>query len=237
MFRDSLEGQNALSWDPFIQFFVSRGYVVFAPNVRGSSGYGKDYRQLVFEKGGDHDVRDAFVGLDRLSSEGLIDSERVGVFGAGTGGFLATVALIRDESRFRAAVCLYGIVDLVTATAYPAMTEWLRYMIANSPLEAPQPFYERSLVNFVDKLRTPIIFLYTTDNPAAPFQQLQEFGVQAIVKGKWFDYQVFENESSGWQTWRSTNLRRTLESMDALYEKHLLGRDREIRLTRYDRSE
>jgi dipeptidyl aminopeptidase/acylaminoacyl peptidase len=232
MFRDSVDGQNALSWDPFIQFFVSDGYVVFAPNVRGSSGQGKDFRQLVFEHGGDHDVRDAFIGLDKLSSEGLIDTRRLGVFGAGTGGFLATAALIKDEARFKAAVCLYGIMDAVTAASYPSMSEWTRYMIGSTPMSNPLAFYERSLVNFVDKLRTPIIFLYAQNDTAAPFQQLQQFAVQAEVKGKWFDYRVFEDEPRAWQQWRPNDLRQALEAMDALFEKHVLGKDREIRLSR-----
>lgn len=232
MFRDTLDGQNAVGWDPFIQFFVSDGYMVFAPNVRGSSGRGKDFRRLVFEHGGDHDVRDAFIGLDKLSSEGLIDTQRLGVFGAGTGGFLATTALIKDEARFKAAICLYGIVDAVTAASYPIMSNWSHYMIGATPMTNPLSYYERSLVNFVDTLRTPIIFFYAGGDTSAPFQQLQEFAVQAEVKNKWFDYRVFENESEGWQHWRPNNLRQTLEGMDALFEKHLLGRDREIRLSR-----
>jgi dipeptidyl aminopeptidase/acylaminoacyl peptidase len=232
MFRDTIDGQNAVAWDPFIQFFVSDGYVVFAPNVRGSSGRGKQFRQLVFEKGGDDDLRDAFIGLDNLSADGLIDTQRLGVFGAGTGGFLATAALIKDEARFKAAVSLYGIVDAVTAASYPRMDSWSRYLIGSAPMTNPLPFYERSLVNFVDKLRTPIVFLYPAENPSAPFQQLQQFAVQAEVKGKWFDYRVFENESEGWQYWRPNNVRLALEGMDALFEKHLLGREREIRLSR-----
>jgi len=214
-----------------VQFFVSDGYVVFAPNVRGSSGQGKVFRQLIYEHGGDYDIRDAFIGLDKLSSEGLIDTERLGVFGAGTGGFLATAALIRDETRFKAAVCLYGVIDAVTASSYPAADNWTRYLIGSTPMANPLAYYQRSLVNFVDKLRTPIIFFFSGDN-VGPFLQLQEFAVQGEVKGKWFDYRVFDNESEGWQTWRPNNIRQTLEGMDALFEKHLLGRDREIRLSR-----
>ena len=231
MFRDTLDGQNAIGWDPFVQFFVSDGYVVFAPNVRGSSGQGSAFRQSVYEHGGDYDIRDAFIGLDKLSSEGLIDTERLGIFGAGTGGFLATAALVRDEARFKAAVCLYGVIDAVTAASYPGADSWTRYLIGSTPMANPLAYYQRSLVNFVDKLRTPIIFFFSGDN-VGPFVQLQEFAVQAEVKGKWFDYRVFDNESEGWQTWRPNNLRQTLEGMDALFEKHLLGRDREIRLSR-----
>ena len=96
----------------------------------------------------------------------------------------------------------------------------------------PLAYYERSLINFVDKLRTPVIFIYQGDDTSAPFQQLQQFAVQAAVKGKWFDYRVFENESKGWQSWRPNNLRQVLESMAVLFEKHVLGREREIRLSR-----
>lgn len=231
-YRDTLDGQQAAAWDPFVQFFVSNGYLVFAPNVRGSSGRGREYRQQIAGNGGDHDVRDAFFGLDRLSSEGLIDTEKLGVFGAGTGGFLTAASLVRDENRFKAAVSLYGVVDVVTAASYPGMAEWTRYMIGGSPIQNPRPYFERSMVNFMDKLRTPIVFLYAANDPATPFQQLQQFAVQAEVKGKWYDYRVFDNELGDWRTWRTATLRSSLEAMNNLFDKHLLGRDREIRLSR-----
>ncbi len=232
MFRETIDGEHAMSWDPFAQLLVSDGYLVFAPNVRGSGGRGRSYRDLIYSHGGDHDVRDAFIGLDRLSSEGLVDTQQVGVFGAGTGGFLTTASLIKDETRFKAAVSLYGIVDAVTAATYPGMDSWTRYLIGESPMTRPLPFYERSLLNFVDKLRTPIIFMYTGDDPRAPFQQLQQFAVQAEVKGKWFDYRIFDNESESWQTWHPANLKLTLEAVEALFEKYVLGRERDFHLTR-----
>jgi hypothetical protein len=87
-------------------------------------------------------------------------------------------------------------------------------------------------VNFVDKLRTPIVFLYARNNPAAPSQQLEQFAVQAEVKGRWYDYRIFENESGDWRTWRQSSTRFALEAMEAVFEKYLLGRERDIRLSR-----
>jgi dipeptidyl aminopeptidase/acylaminoacyl peptidase len=231
-FRDALDGENAAVWDPVVQFLVSNGYVVFAPNVRGSGGRGRDFRELISEHGGDHDVRDALFGLDRLSSESMIDTERVGVLGSGTGGFLTTATLIRGEGRFKAAVSINGIVDAVTAASYPGTTDWAHYMIGRSPIENPIAYYERSLVNFVDKLRTPIIFLNAGHSATAPFQQLQQFAVQAEVKGRWYDYRVFENEWGDWSTWRPANVRSAMEAIDAVFEKFLMGRDRDVRLSR-----
>jgi dipeptidyl aminopeptidase/acylaminoacyl peptidase len=140
--------------------------------------------------------------------------------------------LIRDEARFKAAVCLYGIVDTVTATSYPSMAEWSRYMIGSVPIENAMAFFERSLINFIDKLRTPVVFLYAGQDTSAPFQQLQQFAVQAEVKGKWYDYQIFEGELGDWRSWQPSSIRLSLEAMDALFAKHLLGKDREIRLSR-----
>jgi len=231
-FRDTLDGEHSAAWDPIVQFLVSNGYLVFAPNVRGSGGYGRSYRELVAGQGGDHDVRDALIGLDRLSSEGQIDNERLGVLGAGTGGFLAMTAMIRGESRFKAAVGINAIVDVVTAASYPETAEWTRYMIGSSPLENPAAYYERSLVNFVDQIRTPVIFLSARHSSTAPFQQLHQFAVQAEMKGRWYDYRAFEYESGDWGTWRAANTRFALEAMEALFDKYLLGRDREVRLGR-----
>jgi dipeptidyl aminopeptidase/acylaminoacyl peptidase len=232
MYRDTLDGQHAMSWDPFIQFLVSKGYLVFAPNVRGSSGRGRDFRHLVAGNGGDHDVRDAFFGLDRLASEGLIDTEKLAVMGAGIGGFLTTASLIRAETRFKAAVSLYGIVDAVTASSYPRMSEWTRYLIGATPLSNPIPYYERSIVNFIDKLRSPIIFIYAGADTLAPLQQLQQFAVQAEVKNKWYDYRIFEGEYADWRSWRSTTMRQSLEALDVFFEKNVLGRDVELRMGR-----
>jgi dipeptidyl aminopeptidase/acylaminoacyl peptidase len=231
-FRETLDGENASAWNPAIQFLVSNGYLVFAPNVRGSGGHGRDYREIIVGHGGDHDVRDALIGLDRLASDSLIDDERLGVLGSGTGGFLAGAALIRSDGRFKAAVAINAILDAVTAASNPDTSEWARYMIGDVPLVNPTAYYERSLVNFVDKLRTPIIFLYAGHNSRAPLQQLQQFGVQAEVKGRWYDYRVFENESGDWETWRAANTRFTLEAMEAVFDKYLLGREREVRLSR-----
>ena len=232
VFRDTVEGANAIAWDPFIQSFVSNGYLVFAPNIRGSGGQGRDYRQSIFGQGGDADIRDALIGLDSLSADGVIDAERVGVFGAGSGGFHAAAALARDGSRFGAAVSLEGITDLVTAASYPVTASWIRYMAGGTPMDVPRPYYERSLINFVGTLRTPIIFLYGGADVSVPFQQIEQFAVQAEVEGKWFDYRAFAGEPHGWQHWRPNSVRVALEAAHALFDTHLLGRARPITLSR-----
>jgi len=107
-FRANSNGQHPIQWHPYIQYFVSRGYLVFAPNFRGSTGRGKTYRQAVFTRGGEDDLHDAFIGMDMLAADGWVDPKRVGVFGGSTGGFFTNAAITKDPNRFKAAGAWYG---------------------------------------------------------------------------------------------------------------------------------
>ena len=129
-------------------------------------------------------------------------------------------------------ICSPAIVDAVTAASYPRTAEWTRYMIGATPLTNPTAFYERSIVNFVDKLRSPIVFLYVGADPFAPLQQLQQFAVQAEVKNKWYDYRIFDGEQADWRLWRSPTKRQSLEALEAFFDKNVFGRDVEVRLSR-----
>ena len=155
-----------------------------------------------------------------------------GLFVVGDASRDVQFVIVAAAEGAKAAVAINAIVDAVTAASYPGTEDWSHYMIGSTPIENPMPYYERSIVNFVDTLRTPIVFLYARQNPSAPFQQLQQFAVQAEVKGRWYDYRVFENEFGGWRTWRSSNMRLALEGIEAVFEKYLQGRDREVRLSR-----
>ena len=106
-FRANSNGQHPVQWHPYIQYFVSRGYLVFAPNFRGSTGRGKDYRQSVFTHGGDHDLRDAFLGMDRLARR------RMG--GHGTGGRVRRVhgRFLHDDGSDEGSPAIQGRCGLV----------------------------------------------------------------------------------------------------------------------------
>jgi len=228
-FRANSNGQHPVQWHPYIQYFVSRGYVVFAPNFRGSTGRGKAYRQAVHRHGGDHDLRDAFIGMDRLAAEGWVDPERVGAFGGSTGGFYTTTAVTKDPERFKAGVVWYGSTDLVTLSTYGGMEGWNRYLIGDTPLENPQGYYDRSIIYHAAKIRTPLLFLYAQGDPAARFQQIEQYGVQAKIHDNWFDWVVYEGEPHGWYHWRPDSVERSLRIMEQMFATFLLGERRPVK--------
>ena len=228
-FRANSNGQHPTQWHPYVQYFVSRGYLVFAPNFRGSTGRGKEYRQSVHTHGGDHDLRDAFVGMDLLSADGWVDPDRVGAFGGSTGGFFTTTAVTKDPQRFKAGVVWYGSTDLVTLSTYGGMQGWNRFLIGKDPMENPENYYSRSIIYHADRVKVPLLFLYAQGDGAARFQQIEQYGVQAQIHGNWFDWVIYEKEPHGWYHWRPDSVERSLTAMSRMFDKFILGVDHDIK--------
>jgi dipeptidyl aminopeptidase/acylaminoacyl peptidase len=221
-FRANSNGQHPQQWHPYIQYFVSRGYLVFAPNFRGSTGRGKEYRQAVFTRGGEDDIKDAFIGMDLLAGQGWVDPKRVGAFGGSTGGFFTTAAATKDPTRLRAGVVWYGATDLVTLSTYASMEGWNKFLIGKTPMENPQNYYGRSLIYHADRVKTPMLFLYAQGDSAARFQQIEQYGIQAEIHGNWYDWVVYGEEPHGWYHFRPDSTKKMLTSMSAMFDKFVL---------------
>jgi dipeptidyl aminopeptidase/acylaminoacyl peptidase len=227
-FRANSNGQHPQQWHPYIQYFVSRGYLVFAPNFRMSTGRGKAYRQAGYSFGGDHDLQDAFIGMDLLIDEGWVDADRVGAWGGSTGGFYTTAAVTRDPERFKAGIVWYGSTDNVTLSTYGGMEGWNKYMIGQTPLENPQSYYDRSIIYHADRVDVPLLFLYAQGDGAARFQQIEQYGVQAEVHGNWWDWVVYGGEPHGWYHWRPDSVAQSLGIMSAMFDTFVGGREHDI---------
>jgi dipeptidyl aminopeptidase/acylaminoacyl peptidase len=96
-----------------IAVFAQRGFAVLRPNVRGSAGYGRDFRYANVRDWGGGDARDVVAGVEELVARGIADSARVGVMGWSYGGYLTAITIART-TRFRAASVGAGITDLVS---------------------------------------------------------------------------------------------------------------------------
>ena len=105
-------------WDGHAQYFVDKGYAWLAPNFRGSTGYGRDYERANHGVWGVDDTKDCLAAADYLRTLDWVDGERLGIFGASYGSYMALAAVTDDpEHRFRCAVAKYGDCDIVTSWA------------------------------------------------------------------------------------------------------------------------
>ncbi len=159
------------SYDTWGQLLAARGYAVFYPNIRGSTGYG--WKFLTSNRGdwGGADFKDLMVGVDTLIGRGVADPERLGIGGWSYGGYMASWA-ITQTTRFKAAITGAGMSDLAVeygTEAGPQYDEWFYGL----PWEKPEGFKKGSPLTFVTRVRTPTLILQGEQDITDPISQSQ----------------------------------------------------------------
>ena len=106
--------QRTVGYDPQTQFFTSRGYAALQVNYRGSSGYGRAYRDSLRGNWGIYDVADVVSGARHLIQANRVDGSRVVIMGSSAGGFTLLKAMEDYPGFFKAGIDLYGVTDLLS---------------------------------------------------------------------------------------------------------------------------
>jgi len=101
-----------LHYSAEIAYFTSRGYAFMEVNYRGSSGYGRTFREKLYQHWGDLDAVDASGAAHALIDQGLADAKRLVIKGGSAGGYTVLNALIRYPGLFKAGICSYGVSNL-----------------------------------------------------------------------------------------------------------------------------
>ena len=150
------------------QYLLQQGYVVIAPDYRGSIGYGRDWRNDVYMDVGGKDATDARMAYQYLKTLGYVDQERVGVWGLSYGGFFTLIAVTREPTWFRAAVDVAGPADYHLYYEDPYHGGWTTSRIG-TPDEHPDVYNQADPQKDVDKIQRPLMVLAGTSDVNVPF--------------------------------------------------------------------
>ena len=194
-----------------IQYWTSRGIAVLDVNYRGSSGFGRAYRDLLKESWGILDVEDCINGARYLAERGAADSERSVITGGSAGGF-TTLAALTFHDYFRAGASYYGVGDLETLAKHTHKFEshYLDWLVGPYPEQVAR-YRERSPIHHVEHLSSPVIFLQGEEDRIVPPAQAEAM-VQAIKnKNLPVGYLLFAGEQHGFR--RADNIRRSIEAV------------------------
>jgi dipeptidyl aminopeptidase/acylaminoacyl peptidase len=170
----SSQWQN--SWHPFVQLLVQRGYAVFAPNVRGSTGFGREFEHLNDGGWGRGDLDDLVVGTRKVLERPEIRDDRTAIWGVSYGGFLTLAAITRYPSFFACAIEALGMPDL--ESLHRETTEEGRAYLERElgPLRGNLARYrELSPSSGVDQVRTPLLSFHGELYPLVPYSTKKPF--------------------------------------------------------------
>ncbi|PYX54696.1 MAG: hypothetical protein DMG76_20815 [Acidobacteria bacterium] len=190
--------QTLNSFNRFVQYAVNQGYMVLAPNYRGSTGYGKEFQQAnLFDMGGG-DLQDVLAGVDWIKQTSHLDAKKIAVMGGSYGGYLSMMSVTKAPEVWAAGVPIVPFVNWFTEIENedPVLQQsdlaTMGDVVKNKAL-----YEERSPINFIDHIKAPLLLLAGGHDPRCPKSETQQV-VDAIKKrGGTVDYKIYENEGHG----------------------------------------
>jgi dipeptidyl aminopeptidase/acylaminoacyl peptidase len=213
------ERRDFMTFDVAVQYLAARGYAVFQPNFRGSSGWGKSFAESGYGEWGRKMQSDISDGLKAVVDAGLVDPGRVCIVGASYGGYAALAGVSLTPELYRCAVSTAGISDLKAFVNWrKAMygadsggyTYWLDAI--GDPATAADRLTATSPINLVSSIKAPLLLIHGSDDGIVPLSQ-SEAMMRALDKaGKPTKLIVFEGE--GHSFWSDKNQKAWLIAID-----------------------
>jgi len=188
-------------WDRASQYFANNGYVVLAPNIRGSTGYGREFQEANRQDWGGKDLEDVVNGLDWLAKQRIADTKRVGIYGGSYGGYMTLMALAKYPDRFAAGVSVVGVVSW--KTMYDTTRGDLRdYLVREfgDPTKNAERYRDRSPLTHVSKIEAPLLVLQGENDPRVPLSEAEQVVAALRTAGKMHEYYVYSGEGHGFRT-------------------------------------
>lgn len=191
--------QRTIDW-------VKSGYVILAPDYRGSSGYSESYYNKA-DYGG-KEIDDMIAAVDHLESLPSVIEGRIGIIGGSHGGYNALMAVIRYPDRLAVAVDLFGPTDLVyRLTATPEENPntsvgdvaYFATMVGKTIDEAPELYEQRSPRYLADQIKVPLLILHGDKDPVVNVKE-SVWLVEALEKSgnTRFEFEIIEGANHGW---------------------------------------
>ena len=185
-----------LGWHGPRQVFAAAGYVVFAPNFRGSTGYGAAFSTALRGDIGGVPFTDSMDGIDALVARRIVDPDRLFAYGHSWGGFMTNWTATHSD-RFKAIVSSGSICDLLSVyhTRYSAdVWEW---RLLGSPSQSMEQYLKWSPILYADQVTAPVLFLNGAEDRTTPPTQGLEMFTALRQRGIRSEHVVYPREGHG----------------------------------------
>src|SRR5215510_6629368 len=160
-------------FDPQVQYFVDQGFIVLVPNYRSSGGFNQDLARI--DATGRKELEDVVAGVEYLRGMPAVDASHIGVIGFSFGGLVVLYAITQTPQLFAVAVDLFGPTDLVSwYRDTPSARAALLFGLGGTPEQKPDAYRAASPVNFVERIKTPLLIVHGDADTDVPISQARE---------------------------------------------------------------
>jgi len=191
-------GQTVDSFNGRAELLASRGFVVIAPNVRGSTGYGMNFQNANIEDLGGGDLKDEIAGVDFLKASSFIDPKRVGIWGGSYGGFMTLMAIGKSPSVWSAAVDEFGILNWMTMLQHedPDLQEYEKSLLGD-PVKDRAIYEASSPLKYIRNETAPLLVMQGVNDIRVPKEEAEQVVSILKAEGRTVDAIYFPEEGHG----------------------------------------
>jgi dipeptidyl aminopeptidase/acylaminoacyl peptidase len=204
---------------------ASRGYIVIAPNVRGSSGFGKAFQHANFKDLGGGDLSDELYAVKWLLRTGYVDPKRIGITGTSYGGFMVLMAIGKAPGIWAAAAEGYGVIDwrAMLEDSDPLLQQFVRGLLGD-PVNDGAIYRASSPLSYLRSATAPLLVWQGENDIRVPKQQTEAVVAGMRSAGKIVEAHYYSDEGHGLEKRENQvdALRRTIDWFDR-YLKHAPG--------------
>jgi len=186
------------SYRAMFQMLLNRGYNIFCPNFRGSTGYGTSFVKMVEQDWGEGPRLDNVEGIKWLFDNGISSPERLFLVGGSYGGYMALLLHGRHPEYFKAVVDIFGVSDLFTFYNSvpehwkPIMERWV-----GDPERDIKKFTEDSPVTYLDTMTKPMLVIQGAKDPRVVKKESDQIVKKLENAGREVEYLVLDDEGHG----------------------------------------
>lgn len=191
-------GQTYNAFDATAVALASRGYMVIAPNVRGSTGYGRAFEEANRQDLGGRDLEDAAWSARFLVESGYADPRKLGITGGSYGGFMTVIGLSRMPDFWAAGVELYGIVNWRSMwdRGSPALREYIRDLVGD-PATDPEEYDRASPLSYMHQVKAPMLVLQGDNDLRVPRYEAEQIVSILQAQGSTVEATYYAEEGHG----------------------------------------
>ncbi|MBZ2209198.1 alpha/beta fold hydrolase [Massilia soli] len=212
-------------FNPEVQMLAAKGYAVFQPQFRGSTGFGRKYEEAGYGQWGLGMQDDVTAGVEYLIKKGIADPKRICIYGASYGGYAAMWGLAKTPELYRCGISFAGVADLElmfrdssNRNSNKAAAAVLRHRIGDPKLNKQQ-FDQVSPLKHAGRIVAPVLLMHGDEDQIVPIIHGEKLRDALIVNGKRVEWRKFEGEGHGTST--RANLHTYYNAMTAFLAKHI----------------